>query len=516
MAEHFETMHVLQHPTYMSKYPPGQGIVLAIGHWLGRPIFGAWICLALACAAISWAMTAVVARIWACTCSVLFAFSMNCVFYMLQIGYWAHSYWGGSVACLGSALAFGSVLWLGRGVDSTFDSLTADKSEGIVDSIGGISFRYESGTTTGANARRLMTLLTVFFIGLWLMAISRPLEGLLVSIPMSIAMLLLLRRHARSVPIFVTLKCLALPLLAGSIAMIWLAYYNARVTGSPFKLPYLCYEQQYALTPMFLEQPLRESPGFNNEPIRAFHADWEVGLFLEQQTRDGYLAKKQRDMLMLWEFFPGKSLSIPAVIGCLVSVVGLFRCRRSATSRLACMGGVAVGLIVLVHSHTPWMNPHYLAPLVPILWCWIGLGLASVSTWKLFRFEVGLFLAIACVGYAVLERYDEFDFNRKRLANVELWHHQRRAIEAQLRSTDGLHLVLLEYAPSHSPHEEWCYNAADIDRSKIVWARDLGQAKNDALIGYFSNRTVHRLAVGFGPLILEPVGNVDPSVSVAH
>ena len=43
MAEHFETMHVLQYPTNMSKYPPGQGIVLAIRHWIGHPIFGVWL-----------------------------------------------------------------------------------------------------------------------------------------------------------------------------------------------------------------------------------------------------------------------------------------------------------------------------------------------------------------------------------------------------------------------------------------------------------------------------------------
>ena len=220
--------------------------------------------------------------------------------------------------------------------------------------------------------------------------------------------------------------------------------------------------------------------------MRSFHEDWEAGIFLAQQTWDGYLAKKQRDLVMLWEFFLGKSLSIPVLIGCLVSFIGLFHSRRSTGARLASIGGAAVGLIVLVHSHTVWMNPHYMAPLVPILWCWIGLGLAATSTWKIRQLEVGLFLAIACVGFAAMERYDEFDFNHTRLANAKLWHHQRRAIENQLRSTDGLHLVLVEYAPTHSPHEEWCYNSADIDGSKIVWARDLGHAKNEALLRYFS------------------------------
>jgi len=118
-------------------------------------------------------MTAVVDRIWACVCGVLFAFSMNCTFYFIQIGYWANSYWGGSVACLGSALAFGSVLWFGREVD--------------VDA-----------------------------------AISRPLEGLLVSIPMSIGMLMLLRQYARTITVSSTLKKLALPMLVGFIGVIWL------------------------------------------------------------------------------------------------------------------------------------------------------------------------------------------------------------------------------------------------------------------------------------------------------
>jgi len=244
MAEHFEAMHVLQYPTYMSKYPPGQGMVLAIGHWLGHPIFGVWLSLALTCAAITWAMTAVVDGIWACVCGILFAFLMNCTFYFMQIGYWASSYWGGSVACLGSALAFGSVLWLGREVDGACQLVAVDKNKGLVDSSGGDNASPSGSVpTTGASAQRLVTLPTIFVVGLWLMAMSRPLEGLLVSIPMSIGMLMLLRQYARTITVYSTLKKLALPMLVGSIGVIWLGYYNARITGSPFKLAYLCYEQ---------------------------------------------------------------------------------------------------------------------------------------------------------------------------------------------------------------------------------------------------------------------------------
>jgi hypothetical protein len=67
---------------------------------------------------------------------------------------------------------------------------------------------------------------------------------------------------------------------------------------------------------------------------------------------------------------------------------------------------------------------------------------------------------------------------------------KRASIVERLNREPGNHLVFVRYASDHNVHNEWVFNAADIDSSRIVWAREMGADLDRPLVQYFADRRV--------------------------
>jgi hypothetical protein len=102
--QHFETFHLLTQPTYISKYQPLQGLVLAFGQkFFGEPWIGVYRSMGLMCASICWMLQGWTSPPWALLGALLFT---------LRVGVfssWVTTYGGGSVPAIGGALVLGAV-----------------------------------------------------------------------------------------------------------------------------------------------------------------------------------------------------------------------------------------------------------------------------------------------------------------------------------------------------------------------------------------------------------------------
>jgi hypothetical protein len=85
----------------------------------------------------------------------------------------------------------------------------------------------------------------------------------------------------------------------------------------------------------------------------------------------------------------------------------------------------------------------------------------------------------------------------------------RIAVDRRLAEIPGKKLVFVRYGPQHLFHE-WIHNAADIDRSPVVMALDLG-SDNARLRQYYPDRSYWLLEPDARPVRLAPYRESDDS-----
>ena len=142
----------------------------------------------------------------------------------------------------------------------------------------------------------------------------------------------------------------------------------------------------------------------------------------------------------------------------------------------------------------PYFYTHYIAALTCLFVLIPIAGLQRLSQWSPFGARVLLFLCAAHFIFWYGLHFSRDNDLYTALTPYESWDainhgdpEGRIAINRLLDAAPGEQLVFVRYWPQHT-FKEWVHNAADIDRARVIWARDLGPVENQKLLRYYPQR----------------------------
>jgi hypothetical protein len=457
MWVHFENLHELQQPTYASMYPPAQGAFLALGQRVfGHPFLGVGLVVALFCAAICWMLQG-----WTSPSMALLGGLLAIVRFGM-FSYWANSYWGGAAAALGGTLLLGALPRI-RSAEKPLAAVTMG-------------------------------------IGIALLANSRPYEGLVLSIPVAVWLLCWIVRQPRET-LGRVVKRVVLPLgVVLAISALSVGYYFWRVTGSPLLMPQILERKTYAVAPYFLWQSPRPEPVYNHPFLRDFYIGTELAFYQSNRSFTAIVALTVVKIFEVWLFYLGPLLSLPWLVAICFrhEKIAWSRIDRDTRFLLIVVACFALGLALEV-----FFFPHYAAPIAPVLWALAmrSLDQARTIVWRgkpagdfLARGVPALCLVLLTLRCAAAPLHLAIGADwPPTWCNSRPVPSNRPKVLAALHQLPGKHLVLVEYGKSSPSRLQWVYNEANVDASRVVWAWDMGPARNRELLDYFSDRQVWSL-----------------------
>ena len=466
MWVHFESIHIDMIPTYMSMYFPGPGLVLAVGQLLfGVPWLGLVIANALMCAGFCWMLQGWLPPKWALLGGSIAILRVS------LFSYWINTYsGGGALAALGGALVLGG---LPRFIKS------------------------------GGGTRQAFSMV----VGVILLGYTRPSEGLLVCLSALFVLIhWLLKSKSRKTFKDVAWNA-ALPSLLLVAAIGWMFYYDYRAFGDPKVIPYSVNRKTYAVVPYYAWQRISTEPLYRHRELREFYMTHEIAAYRGFKAGGVVVGTVGKVLLVGFLFYCG-----------LILTPSLLFAHHALLDRRIRVLAIIAGLGIAGASIETSIIAHYLAPYAAAYYA-IGLqSLRHLRRWKPFNAEVGLaIIRLTMIASLLLagarlfapllgirvpsmkETRWELDWSGPGRFGTE-----RRTIQRALQQMPGGQIAIVRYELNHDPGYDWVYNAADIDHSKVIWAREMDPANDRELLEYYKDRKAWLVEPDVNPVKVTP------------
>ncbi len=470
MWVHFESIHITMKPTYMSMYFPAQGLVLAAGKVLaGHTWYGVLATSALMCAAICWMLQAWLPPTWALLGGMIAVLRLG------LFSYWINTYHsGGFISAMGGALVLGAFPRFMKKVRLRESLLMA--------------------------------------IGLILLATSRPYEGILLCLPVAFVLGRWVFFGSNRPSMGLLLRRTAAPLVLVLFAGAWMGYYDYRAFGSPLTPPYKIDRATYAVAPYFVWQSARPEPVYRYKVMREFYSHSEMTDYKEIHRPSGLLTITLIKAVRGFLFFTGNLLLAPLIM------LRRVHMDRRIRFLVVCCLVLAAGMLVEI-----FLIPHYLAPFTAAFYA-IGLqAMRHLRVWEPGGQPVGIgmvrLIVTVCIVMTGVRLYagplhlripewPASEWNCEWYGPAPQFGASRANIVTGLEQLSGKQLAIVRYSSHHNPFDEWVYNAADIDHSKVIWAREMDAADNCELMQYYKDRKAWLVQPDLTPTSVSPYPSV--------
>ena len=253
-------------------------------------------------------------------------------------------------------------------------------------------------------------------------------------------------------------------------------------------LPYSLHQQQYNYQPIFWFQHPTTPTLDTNPVVREFHQQWEFQAY--QERRDLFMRRQSLVLASEKALTPPQlkeRLKVMELIAAVVLILVLSLLFRTDSAVRKLWFLLLISTIPLFLETFTFAHYAIAVTITLIALIFRLIWLCHERRWP--SSSIGTLLAALLISVLFCGAAGNNVFRVWRKVNEPFpLKVERSRVQKELMARNGRQVLFVQYSPDHDTNLEWVYNGADIDGSKLIWARDLGPEQDKQLIDYYPGR----------------------------